>query len=404
MEQYASIGKLALKNAIGLQKNRKEIEYRTVSKLDEKASGCFECPFYSQTQIFKDHPHSNEYFSARQACANCTHRVYKDIVEEHVKYINEKNRYAAKIGYSETLKANGLKLFLVLHMLHPNRFGHIFDLSIRELREILGCDRKTIVSNLEKLKEYGYIEYVTTAKRGHINVIIKGYEDYFKPAREGGRGYMVFSLELVNALLEIKDLTTLRLFLHQLIDTDNHSETTQRVFRRTYQELLNCLPNCYKPFHIRKGLSGNMDNPIYQLNIGDADAVTFRLNPDYNAKKVKEQLIRDARLQLSGYIEQLNTNFELINQKKARPEELLNEIYYQHQRPDKYEPYIIKRQSLEDTAKMAWQIPLHEIMDAVDYIYVNLVLIHTPIENYPGLIRTVIPEIRESRRLESLAA
>ena len=50
-------------------------------------------------------------------------------------------------------------------------------------------------------------------------VILKGYESYFKPAREGGRGYMVFSEKLVTALLEIKDLTTLRIFLHQLIES-----------------------------------------------------------------------------------------------------------------------------------------------------------------------------------------
>lgn len=98
MEQYAPIGKLMLKNAIGLQKNRKEIEYRTVSRLDEKASGCFECPNYSVMQVYKDKPDSNAFLSAKHTCANCNHCVYKEVIEEHVKYINEGNRYATKIG------------------------------------------------------------------------------------------------------------------------------------------------------------------------------------------------------------------------------------------------------------------------------------------------------------------
>lgn len=404
MEQYASIGKLALKNAIGLQKNRKEIEYKTVSKLDEKASGCFECPIYSRKQIFKAHPESSEYYAACQACANCSHCIYSTVIEERVKYINEKNRFGTKIGYSETLKTNGLKLFLVLHMMHPNRFGHIFNLSISGLKEILGCDRKTILANLEKLKEYQYIQYVASEKRGCVNVIITGYESYFKPAQEGGRGYMVFSLELVKALLEIKDLTALRLFLHQLIDTDNYSDTAKQIQHRSYQELLGCLPGCYKPFHIRKALSSN-HSPIFQLNVDDAKAsVTFKLNPSYNAKKVKEELISDAKKLLIKYVDKLNDHFELINQQKAHSEDLLNEIYYINGRPKQYVPYSVSRSDLEETAKMAWQFSIHDILDAIDYIYIHFTLKKTPIDNYPGLVRTVIPEVHESHKLLSLVS
>lgn len=402
MERYAPIGKLMLKNAIGLQKNRKEIEYRTVSRLDEKASGCFECPNYSIMQVYKDKPESDAYLSAQYACSNCGHCVYKEVVEEHVKYVNEGNRYATKIGYSKTLKANGLKLLLVIHMMHPNRYGHVFDLNISDLKDILGCDRKTIISNLDNLMNYDYIEYVKTNRRGHINVIIKGYDSYFKTAREGGRGYMTFSLELIEALLTIKDLTTLRLFLHQLIDTDNFSDTPHKVFKKTYHELLNCLPGYYKPNHIRKGLSHNMENPIFQLNVGSS--VTFKLNPDYNARKVKEQLIQDSRIRISNHLEELNDKFDLINASDARPEDVLPEIFYKEKRPSRYENYSINRTSIEELGKMAWQFPLYDILDAIDYIYVNFVLPHKGVENYPGLVRSLIPEIRESRTFYQLAA
>lgn len=402
MEQYAPIGKLMLKNAIGLQKNRKEIEYRTVSRLDEKASGCFECPNYSVMQVYKDRPDGGAYLSAKHACANCSHCVYKEVVEEHVKYINEGNRYATKIGYSKTLKANGLKLLLVIHLMHPNRYGHVFDLDISELKDILGCDRKTVLSNLDSLADYGYIEYVRTSRRGRVNVIIKGYDSYFKTAREGGRGYMTFSIELVEALLTIKDLTTLRLFLHQLIDTDNFSDTEHKVFKRTYHELLGCLPGYYKPNHIRKGLSNNVENPIFQLDVGNF--VTFKLNPDYNAKKVKEHLIQDSRIRITRHLEDLNEKFDLINASEVLPEDVLPEIFYKENRPSKYENYSIKRTSIEELGKMAWQFPLYDILDAVDYIYMNFVLAHKGIENYPGLVRSSISEIRESRVFHSLAA
>ena len=153
MEQYASIGKLVLKNAIGLQRNRKEIEYVKTSKLDEKASGCFECPHFSMKQFYKNQPDSPAYIDLQYKCATCPHRVEKECIEQKVRYINENNKYGTKSGYSATLKTNGIKLLIVLHMMHPNRFGHIFDLSITSLKDILGCDRKTVLSNLDSLKE-----------------------------------------------------------------------------------------------------------------------------------------------------------------------------------------------------------------------------------------------------------
>ena len=402
MQQYASIGKLVLKNAIGLQRNRKEIEYVNVSRLDERASGCFECPNYSLKQFYKNQPDSEEYINACYQCANCNHCVYKTVTEEKIKYINEKNKYGVKTGYNATLKTNGIKLLIVLHMMHPNRFGTIFDLSISQLKDILGCDRKTVLANLDSLKEYDYIDYVKAEKRGFINVILKGYESYFKPAREGGRGYMVFSEKLVTALLEIKDLTTLRIFLHQLIDTDNHSETEHKVFKKSYQDLLGCLPNYYKPNTVRKGLSVNLDNPIFTLSIGEH--VTFKLNPDYNAKLVKEQLITDSRRTITSYIEELNNNFDAINDKTALPEDVLSEIYYKDKRPAHYPVLSVKRPDIEDLAKLSWQFSLYDILDAIDFIYMNYTLAHTPIDNFAGLVRTLIPEIRDSRELYKLAA
>ena len=402
MEQYASIGKLVLKNAIGLQKNRKEIEYRTVPKLDEKASGCFACPVYSQKQFYANQPESNEYLNACAKCINCNHQVTKYVEEEHVKYINEGNRYATKLGYSETLKANGLKLLIVLHMMHPDRFGYIYNLSISELRDVLGCDRKTVISNLESLKNYDYIDYVKTNQRGYINVSLIGYDSYFKPAREGGRGYMTFSIKLVEALLEIKDLTTLRLFLHQLIDTNNHAETEQKVFKKSYQELRDCLPGYYKPNHIKKGLSGNIDSPIFQLKVGDS--VTFILNNEYNAKQVKEELIRDSRRSLRDYVEQLNDKFDSINEKTAFAEDTLPELFWKGNKPARYVNLSVNTNDLEDLAKMCWQFSMYDIMDAINYIYMNYIIPHRMIENLPGLVRTIIPEIRELRDSFKLAA
>ena len=373
MEQYASIGKLLLKRAVGLQRNYKNIEHKTVSKLDEKASGCFACPNYSLKKVYEKRPESKEYQDACLVCEQCAGRVYKEVQTEVVKYVNENNRYADKQGrYAKTLKVNGIKLLLVLHMMHPNRYGHIFELPVAKLKRILNCDRKTICANLAKLKLYGYIDYVN--EHGVLNVVLKGFEDYFKPAKEGGRGFMTFSRSLVEALLFVK----------------------------TYKELLRGLPAYYKPNHVKKGLLENMDNPIFTLKV--EEKVSFQLNADYDAKKMKEQLIRESKTTLMDYIDQLNEKFVKINQGILRPEDCLPEIFCKTEGVPNYIPFTISKNTYGDLARMCWQFSIYEIMDTLNFVYMNYTLKHTPIENLAGLVRTLLPEVEEMNRMSQLVA
>lgn len=401
-EQFFSVGKLILKRAIGLQRNFKEIEYKTISKLDERASGCFGCQNYSLKKVYANQKESEVYKTACEFCESCPARVFVEKREEVVKYINEKNKYGRKQGYSATLKTNGIKLLLVLHMMHPNRFGHILDLSVSGLKDIMNCDRKTIVANLERLKSYGYIDYVKSCERGLINVIVKGYEDYFKPAKEGGRGFLTFSKELVEALLDIEDLTTLRIFLHQLVETDDHSCTEQKVFEKTYKELQRALPEYYKPNHIKKGLLRNLTNPIFDLSV--KDKVVFVLNPEYDSKKVKQKLILNNKSFLTEYVDQLNDKFIKINEGKLRPENCLPEIFCEEEKAQEYVPFVIGKKTITDLAKMSWQTSVYEIMDTLDYVYVNYVLKHRSIENMAGLVRVLMPQVLQMKRKSELAA
>ena len=395
MEKYASIGKRVLKNAIGLQQNRKEIKYETVEKLDEKASGCFSCKYHAFKKAFQASPDHERYLGACAACQNCPNRQYYTETVEKTTYINENNRYGMKRGYSMTLKANALKLFLLLHMQRPDRYGVILHIRLESLRQDLGCDRKTVLSNLDTLKKYGYIDYAAAEERGYFNAVLLDYESYFLPAREGGRGYMVFSQELVQELFKIRDLTTLRLFLHQLLDTDSYQNTGKLYFTKSFKELVNCLPGYYKPNHVRKGLMKNSDNSIFTLAVGNT--VTFHLNPEYNAKKIKETLIDDSRKEFTGYFEYLNTSFHAINEGRGRPEHLLPEIYYKEGQPGFYPDYTVTRKDIGDLAKLGWQYSEAYIKDAIDYIYKNYVLHNKPVENYCGLARTLIRQFQEER-------
>ena len=125
---------------------------------------------------------------------------------------------------------------------------------------------------------------------------------------------------------------------------------------------------------------------------------------DSLSKLVKEQLITDSRRTITNYIEELNNNFDAINDKTALPEDVLSEIYYKDKCPAHYPVLSVKRPDIEDLAKLSWQFSLYDILDAIDFIYMNYTLAHTPIDNFAGLVRTLIPEIRDSRELYKLAA
>lgn len=402
MEAYASIGKKVLKNAIGLQHNRKETIYVPIQKLDEKESGCFSCKQYFLKQSLQKNPDSPLYLTACSACESCPNRVNYNTYEEKTVYINEKNRYGMNRGYNITLKSNGLKLFILLHMFHPDRYGIIQNLNISDLQELLYCDRKTITTNLDKLKQYGYIEYVRP-QRGYITVVLTDYESYFSPAKEGGRGYMTLSKELVMELIRIKDLNCLRLFLHQLIDSDSYSHTQKSTFTKSYRELAGYLPGYYKPNHVRKGLTKGLDSPIFRLDIQDA-SVSFRLNDAFDAKKIKDDIINTSRKEYTEYIEFLNDSFDQINSGQASPENLLPEIYYQDNRPGYYKDYSVNQNIIRDLAKMTWQFSVYDIKDAIDYIYKNYILHNKPIDNYPGLVRTLIVQFHQNREANRAAA
>lgn len=401
MRMYASVGKLILKRALGLQRNYKQIEYKTVSKLDERSSGCFGCSNHSSKQVYANQPESDAYRSACALCEQCAQRVFVEEQEEIIKYVNENNRYGRKQGYVSTLKTNGIKLLLVLHMMNPNSYGHIFELPVSKLKLVMKCDRKTVKANLDRLKQYGYIDFVEASKRGLINVVLKGYEDYFKPAKEGGRGFLTISKELVEALLTIEDLTTLRLFLHQLVDADNHSHTVKKVFEKTYPELLRALPEYYKPNHVKKGLRQNLNNPIFQLRV--EDKVVFILNQKYDARTVKAEAIKNSKECLTKYFEELNDNFVKVNEGELCPEECLQEAFCKASVKE-YEPFVVGHGVIEDLAKMSLQVSLEDIKSALDFVYMTYVLNHRIIENMAGLVYSLIPDVRQINKQNALAA
>ena len=50
------------------------------------------------------------------------------------------------------LKANAIKLFLLLHFYHPDNNGIVYNLEACELASVIGCNVRTVWNNLRYLK------------------------------------------------------------------------------------------------------------------------------------------------------------------------------------------------------------------------------------------------------------
>ena len=91
MDNFANIGKAAIIQSLGFQKNYTEVIETTQDTIDYNNAACQTCKYRTVVNTFDKN--SKPYADACAACASCQHKaliqknVYKKI------YHNEKNRY-----------------------------------------------------------------------------------------------------------------------------------------------------------------------------------------------------------------------------------------------------------------------------------------------------------------------
>ena len=195
LDNFTNIGKAVLIQALGIQQNYTTIIDSSVEVTDYSNDNCSTCKYKAIIESFSSD--NDIYKMAIDNCNNCPHRILttKNVTKKI--YHNEKNRY----GYRPMLKSNALKLFMLLHFYHPDRFGIIKEINIKELASILKCNIKTIWNNLDILSSYTYISYSKTSS-SIISLLINDYENYYLPANKNGRGFLVLSKELITKLFD----------------------------------------------------------------------------------------------------------------------------------------------------------------------------------------------------------
>lgn len=305
--KYASIGKSVLIRMIGLQENHKDTKM-----LDRKKSGCFSCPHFGESLKDPECDH----------CAACGSKVYSS------SYINENNRY----GYQHPQSLCAIKLLLYLHFCSVTGAGVIEDVSISRLSEKIGISQRNIHYCLKRLERDGYIAYGRNGYGpGHYSVILKGYENYFKKASEGGRGYLTLSLDCLKKLLLSHSVNQMRLYLRLYVNIDDRKALpfTRETFlsdSRNTRELSRYFPAYFKQGKILKLLDIKTD--LFSFSEQDGQ-VSYTLRQEYYGDLSKQEYRNECYLSLQSYVESANEQIRQFMGYEANASSLPEELVHQ---------------------------------------------------------------------------
>ena len=381
MKTFANIGKSVLTKALGLQKNYSEIIETSKEVIDIEASGCESCRWHSIKTVTK--PGEILYDECNSACNACPHRCMKAEYTYKKIYHNEKNRF----GYQPRLKANAIKLFIAYHFLNVNSFGFIQNVDLQELATKLACDIKTIHNNNELLHEYGYISFVKTDS--HLaNIYLPDYENYFKPASQGGRGFLVMSETVLDEILKITSINELRITLRQLMEFDLLKNRTENNVEKTYKELRRMLP-AYCKRNIIKQVSEKLT--MFVVDMKDS-VIRFCIKDEFNASLQKEEQLKFYEQEITTFAKEFSNDVAEINTSITHYKESKYSEFFEDVEPNagEYRCWLLKLNEISDLASLCLQYSWHTVIKALQSIYKTYKMKNQIIQNLGGLCRTII--------------
>lgn len=381
MLKFANIGKAVLTRALGLQENYKEVVIQTVEVIDEESTGCLSCKWKKLKSVLS--PSDSLYKSCVDACSSCDKKcmIPKDMYKTI--YRNEANSY----GYQPRLKANAIKLFMAYHMYEVDENGILTGVDIRELAKLLGCDVKTIRNNNEVLKKYGYIHFSKTDTYT-INLYLPEYENYFKPAAVGGRGFLVVADSVFKELLKIHSLNELRITLRELMEFDLLNKQNVTSVEKSYKELRRLLPQYCKRNVIKKITEKlSMFTTVIKDNL-----VEFTIKPLFDSKAVRENNFKQCEDELLKFIKDVNLDIELYNTSNTSNFSLADSKYAAFIDTDrtKLRYLFFRTKDIADLVNLCVKYSVSIVVKALSYFYRHYYLPEKEVNSVGALIRTII--------------
>lgn len=398
LSKYGRIGKSPLIKAIGVQKNHTETIYTETQELDPAASGCFTCENYKNIEFLEYMPCEIQE-AATACCADCPFAVYKTVVHETERYVNEKNMY----GNQPRLKAIALKLLLIYHFSYPDENGLVSGLSARELAAYIDCSPRSIHNANEALMEYGYIMCCKDGlSKRKFQVFLKEYKSYALPADQGGRGYATFNRECLDELVKIKDLNQLRILLRAALDIDtNRDPQRDLVLFQDFDSLRRFLPGYCKPGIIRRALSSFTN--LFSISFNE-EQIQLKMEPCFHGRRIFEAENNTHTSQMKTYIESLDKamnqlNLNIIHQEEENGEALsfltengiTSKFFESSLGKEIFHNFHLSPEDYKDLGLLCTTYSFEQVKSYISYVYEKY-HVQSKIQRFGALVRSLLKD------------
>lgn len=292
---------------------------------------------------------------------------------EHIRYNNDKKTYhlyEKKYG-SKRLPKSAMRVYLLLYSLPMEKLLEQFfirDIHISLLAEKLHITKATTETALKMLSAFHYITISHASSKNHYNIIINDYELMSKSAKEGNGGYFTIHSDMMDVILSIKNVNSLRLEILSLL------KCNETIYKEGVKE------SSYALADIKKII------PSY-INYKNAYYKVLKDRPSTLASFISKE---DKRL----YFYLLPGNHTKLDVEEYRLEKLKD---IEHEL--KLHDIKLTNLALLNLSELSTNFSVKTIIDSVVYIKEYYDYNNIPIRNYGALVRQLC--LRNSRNLSA---
>lgn len=384
MRAYCNVGKEVLSKLLGLQMNHKDFIETSHEVINVDVSHCKECKWYRIAQSSKEG--TAMYEECLHACASCPRKVMKTEVTYTPRY-----REGSSRAYLPRLKTNAIKLFLALHFFEITNFGTIEHVDLRDLTDIIGCNIKTTKSCLETLCEYNYISY-SVRDTNLVNIYLPEYENYFKPGKAGGKGFLVLSSHVYDSLKTLS-LTSLRIALRSLMEFDYLRDAgSSYVIEKSYRELRRDLPKYCKRNVIQRA---TQNLSLFITDVKD-NVINFKLKNEYFAKQLKKNELEKLQEEIRTFEADFASDITCLQEQDIVLEQSSYRDFFADAEIGSLSPFFFQKKDVVDLAQLVMRYTFDIVRIGLRELYKEYILKKKAVKNLGGLTRSFIIKFYEA--------
>ncbi len=292
LKTCASVGNVMLVPALGVAEPYK---LKNRYSMDNENPFCEGCPH--KTVQYNEH------------CKGCS--KFNPVVK--TTYVYEEKEY----GDRRSITLNGLKVMLYLHFSkNLSSFGIVPRVPMQELCDKLSVTMRTVRNVFNELVEKKYITCTPTSE-GMRDVRLLDYCNYFKVAKDGGKGYSVLNSAFLNEFLKVKDINEARIYIRSIIDINRKKEVTESfvdTVSKPFLKLKRELPSYMRTRNIALLIDKVKSKGILSAEYTNhSSVVKFTLDSSFVGKKTRKENVDAMEKKLKDYIEYLNQAIFKIN-------------------------------------------------------------------------------------------